>query len=134
MKQLGWHWVAAIGVAIVCMPVDLEADIATRDLGVDGAGQKVTGYVYQAGSGRSSSSISRRSRLGPRVSSGTRHFNGAFVTFGGGVNRAPVIVAPRSILYVPYRVRFCRTAGHGLAPLGFRAVNASGRFSFKLGF
>ena len=132
MKHLGWQLVAAIAVAIVGLPVaEGRADIFERDLGVDSSGNTVTGYVYQAGRGHS---VSRKSRLGPRVSSGTRHFNGAFVTFGGGVNHAPIIVTSRPTVFIPYRVRFCRTAGHGLAPLGFRAVNFGGRFSFKLGF
>jgi hypothetical protein len=132
MKHLGWQLVAMIAVAIVGLPaIEGRADILARDLGVDGGGQQVTGYVYQAGRGRS---VSRKSRLGPRVSSGRRHFNGAFLNFGGGVNHARIIVAPRSAVFIPYRVRFCRTAGYGLAPLGFRAVNVGGRFSFKLGF
>ena len=132
MKYFGWQVVAMIAVAIVGLPVtEGKADIVTRDLGMDGAGQRVTGYVYQAGRSRS---VSRRSRLGPRVSSGSRRFHGGFVNFGGGVNRAPIIVSQRGTVFIPYRVRFCRTAGHGLAPLGFRAVNVGGRFSFKLGF
>ena len=132
MKHFGWQVVAMIAAAIVGLSATGgKADIVTRDLGVDGTGNSVTGYVYQAGRSRS---VSRKSRLGPRVSSGSRHFNGAFVTFGGGVNRVPIIVSPRATAFIPYRVRFCRTAGRGLAPLGFRAVNVGGRFSFKLGF
>ena len=134
MKHLGWQLVAMIAAVTVGLPAtEGKADIVSRDLGVDGGGNRVTGYVFQAGRGRSSS-ISRRSRLGPRVSSGTRHFNGAFVTFGGGAIHAPIIVSPRATVFIPYRVRFCRTAGRGLAPMGFRAVNVGGRFSFKLGF
>ena len=134
MKHSGWHLVVTMAVAIVGLsPSEGRADIIERDLGVDGAGNKVTGYVYQAGRSRS---ISRKSRLGPRVSSGTRHHAGTFWTFGAGVNRAPILVTPRTTapVFIPYRVRFCRTASFGLAPQAFRAVHVGGRFSFKLGF
>ena len=54
MTHLGWHLVATIAVAIVGLPaMQGRADIFERELGVDSAGNKVTGYVYQAGRGRS---------------------------------------------------------------------------------
>jgi hypothetical protein len=121
-------WLLAI-VAGIGVPSTVEADIVSRDLGVDDAGDVVTGYVFQSGRGRggSASSISRRSRLGPRVSSGYGSRN--FFRFGGRQSAATVVP-----VMIPFGVRYCRTASYGLARLGFRAVNVGGRFSFTSGF
>lgn len=132
MKHFPWYLLAMFVVVIVVLPATVgRADIVIRDLGVDAAGNRVTGYVYQSSRGRS---LSRRSRLGPRVSSGSWLCRGGLVNFGGAVNSAAIVVAPRSTFLVPFRVGFCRVAGQGLASQSFRAVNFGGRFSFKLGF
>ncbi len=111
----------AIGFAIA-LPSSGLADIVSRDLGTTADGEAVTGYVYQSGRSRSTS---RKSRLGPRVSS-PRRYQQRYVA-------VPIVAGP---VYAPHCFgrHFYGTATCRLAPLSFRAVSAASRFSIKLGY
>lgn len=127
--RCAWLGVLGLMMGLVALPT-ARADILSRELGTNGAGEVVTGYVYQAGRSRGRSrNLSRQSRLGPRVS-GTRRF-------GPGIDRGYVVapVVTYGGIYTPYfGRRFYSTTGCGFGYLGTRVISVGGRLSFKLGY
>jgi len=107
---------------VIALPSSGFADIVARDLGKTADGEAVKGYVYQSGRSRSTS---RKSRLGPRVSSPRRYYQ-QYIP-------APIVVSP---VHTPYFFgrHFYGTTTCRLAPLSFRAVSVGSRFSIKLGY
>lgn len=130
--SVGRYWqLGVIGLAVGLMSSStVQADILSRELGTNGAGEAVTGYVYQAGRSRGRSrNLSRQSRLGPRVS-GTRRY-------GPGIDRGYVVapVVMHGGFFTPYfGRRFYATSGCGFGYLGTRVISVGGRLSFKLGY
>jgi len=106
----------------IAVPSSGFADIVSRSLGTNADGEEVKGYVYQSGRSRSTS---RKSRLGPRVSSPRRSYQ-RYVP-------AAIVVSP---VYAPryFGSHFYGTTTCRLAPLSFRAVSVGSRFSIKLGY